>query len=87
MQQSAVFLEGSSSRCQLSWSPEHPQRSSTVVARVVAPERAEVLGDDEEIVEDWETEWVNDATGASQQVEWFVEDGDYGKESTSKSTS
>ena len=43
-----------------------------------------MLGDDEEIVDDWETEWVNDATGASQQVEWFVEDGDFGKESTSK---
>lgn len=43
-----------------------------------------MLGDNEEIVEDWETEWVNDATGASQQVEWFVEDGDYSKESTSK---
>ena len=42
VQQISVFLEGSSSRCQLSWSPEHPLRSRTVVARVAAPERAEV---------------------------------------------
>ena len=25
---------------------------------------------------DWDTEWVNDGTGASQEVEWFVEDED-----------
>ena len=25
---------------------------------------------------DWDTEWVNDETGVSQEVEWFVEDED-----------
>ena len=41
-----------------------------------------MLEDDGELVEDWETEWVNDATGASQQVEWFVEDADDDKQSS-----
>ena len=25
---------------------------------------------------DWETQWVNDESGASQEVEWFMEDED-----------
>ena len=36
--------------------------------------------DTEERLEDgeveWDTQWVNDETGASQEVEWFVEDDD-----------
>ncbi|CAL5222712.1 g5115 [Coccomyxa viridis] len=47
-------------------------------ARIAAPEREEV--DTEERLEDeeveWDTQWVNDETGASQEVEWFVEDDD-----------
>ncbi len=30
--------------------------------------------EDEEV--EWDTQWVNDETGASQEVEWFVEDDD-----------
>ncbi len=45
-----------------------------------------MLEDDGEIVEDWETEWVNDATGASQEVEWFVEDADDDKQSSKVSS-
>lgn len=44
----------------------------------------QVLQDDDEVVEDWDTEWVNDNTGASQQVEWFVEDWADDKDSPGK---
>lgn len=44
----------------------------------------QVLEVDEQSVEDWEIEWVNDATGESQEVEWFVEDGEGGKQSSNK---
>lgn len=44
----------------------------------------QVLRDEDDVVEDWETEWVNDETGASQEVEWFVEDWADNKESSSK---
>ncbi|BDA41236.1 GTPase Obg [Coccomyxa sp. Obi] len=46
--------------------------------------RGGVLRDEDEVIEDWDTEWVNDETGASQQVEWFVEDWEDDKESSNK---
>lgn len=43
-----------------------------------------MLRDEDEVVEDWETEWVNDQTGASQEAEWFVEDWADDKKSSGK---
>jgi len=34
----------------------------------------EVYLEEDEEEYDWDTEWVNDKTGVSQEAEWFVED-------------
>ncbi|CAK0783735.1 hypothetical protein CVIRNUC_006934 [Coccomyxa viridis] len=50
-------------------------------ASIAAPERTEAATAAEGEEGDWDTEWINDETGDSQAVEWFVEE-DNKKDST-----